>query len=284
MRRKPAFSRSFRNGPGLCSPQRYASSQTEHEPKKIDKKCLILDDIPDNTYLMRHTLNKHGVKVITRTKGEDALEVFKTDNSINAIITDLRMPEMSGQAFMMEVRKIEAQESRHPVPIIVVTAESDPEEKLLCLSKYGANDFLVKPIKLFELLHSLYKAMLSVSEGPTKNVLIVEDDTMAGFFLARVLIDKGLDVITSPTLAKAREILKQGKIDLLLLDNMLPDGSGKELLEFIATELPITNAPLKVISMSGNSSEDQRRLYEGYEVATFLQKPLSKSQILGLIR
>lgn len=154
----------------------------------IGKKILILDDIPENTIIIKRLLEKHGIEGITCNSGQEALEIIKKRSHIDALVTDLRMPGMSGQEVIMAVRNFELEEELASIPIIVVSAESDTGERILCLSKYGANDFLLKPIKLADLLLSLYKALMNIGPG-RKRILIVEDEAVSNLFMKKTLED-----------------------------------------------------------------------------------------------
>ncbi len=158
--------------------------------RTIGKIYLVVDDIEENTYLVNHILAKSGAAAICTNRAEDALELLKNSNDIDAVITDLRMPGMSGQEFIIEIRNFEKMACRSPVPIIVLTAESDPEERLLCLSRYGANEYLLKPIRLSDLMQALRRSM-SETEKQKIMALVVDDENLAAYYLARVLTDAG---------------------------------------------------------------------------------------------
>ena len=71
---------------------------------------------------------------------------------------------------------------------------------------------------------------------------------------------------------------------MVLLDSILPDGTGKDLANFIKKEQSKGKfKDLVVISLSGNSPDDQKLLYEDNNIiSAFLQKPLTKEQTLNL--
>ena len=68
---------------------------------------------------------------------------------------------MSGQNLILETREFEKSHSLPKVPIIVLTAESSAGEKLACLSQYGANEYLLKPIKLHDLMNAVYRLLVT---------------------------------------------------------------------------------------------------------------------------
>lgn len=69
------------------------------------------------------------------------------------------------------------------------------------------------------------------------------------------------------------------------MDNLLPDGEGKDLMKYLVQEEEkhnTKNKKIPVVSMSGNSVENQKEDYEGYEIQAFFQKPLQMENLKGL--
>ncbi len=74
--------------------------------------------------------------------------------------------------------------------------------------------------------------------------------------------------------------------DIIFLDSALPDGTGRDFAELIKQNKIKGRLQKNVVlvSVSGNSEDEQKKLYEGYEVSAFIQKPLIKNQILDLLK
>ncbi len=158
----------------------------------MGKRCLIVDDIPENTFLLQELLQTHGLQAESRNRAKDALEYYKSfPKRIDLIITDLRMPEMSGQVMIMEIRKFEKTSKRPPVPIVVLTGESAAAEKIACLSQYEADDYLLKPIKLQDFMRAVDNCLSKSRLRKAKNVLLVDDDTMSRKLIASLLRHSG---------------------------------------------------------------------------------------------
>ena len=77
--------------------------------------------------------------------GVDALNYLETDN-YDAAILDIMMPKMDGITVLKKLR-----ESGNPIPVIMLTAKSEVDDKVLGLDS-GANDYLTKPFDTKELL------------------------------------------------------------------------------------------------------------------------------------
>ncbi|OEF96090.1 response regulator transcription factor [Desulfuribacillus alkaliarsenatis] len=109
-----------------------------------EKKILVVDDEPKIVDIITMYLKKDGFLVRTAYNGRDALKVFR-EWKPSLIILDLMMPEMTGEQTCEAIRK----ESN--VPIIMLTAKSDENERIKGLS-IGADDYLVKPFSPRELV------------------------------------------------------------------------------------------------------------------------------------
>ncbi len=252
------------------------------------KRCLIIDDIPENTYILRELLQSHGLHVEVTNRAKTALEMYCAQSSkFDLIITDLRLPEMSGQRLIIEVRRYEKENNKPPTPIIVLTGEASPAEKTECLGKLGADDYLLKPIKLQDLIMSVSAMLGRKIKKTSKSVLIVDDDAMGQKFLSTVIGQAGgsaKDCLTVAA-AKAEFAANFKKYDVILLDSSLPDGSGRDFMQCYEEVIQEKGeaARVPVISMSGNSIEDQQEMYETCKLYAYLMKPISKSELIRLI-
>lgn len=65
----------------------------------------------------------------------------------------------------------------------------------------------------------------------TATILLVDDEENARYNIGTYLTNRGYEVYAVATLAEAREYLRRGNADIVLLDVMLPDGYGPSLLE-----------------------------------------------------
>ncbi len=106
---------------------------------------LLCDDELMNRKVASKILNKEGFEVVEATNGQEAIEILK-EQAIDLILMDLMMPIMDG----FEATKIIKEDDELcSIPLIVISALSDKQAITKCL-KLGANDYLTKPIDIFE--------------------------------------------------------------------------------------------------------------------------------------
>jgi phosphate regulon transcriptional regulator PhoB len=122
------------------------------------KKILVADDEKDIVELVAYNLEREGFAVLRASDGRRALEAIRQDKP-DLVVLDLMMPEVSG----MEVcRMIRGTPETAGLPIIMLTAKSDPVDKILGL-EIGADDYLTKPFHVRELVARV-RAVLRRSE------------------------------------------------------------------------------------------------------------------------
>lgn len=104
-------------------------------------RILVVDDILPNIKLLEHKLLNEYYEVITATNGFEALEKVKITNP-DLILLDIMMPGMDGYEVC---RRLKADSSTMHIPVVMVTALDQPENKIMGL-ECGADDFITKPI------------------------------------------------------------------------------------------------------------------------------------------
>jgi adenylate cyclase len=109
--------------------------------QKHKHKILVVDDTPDNLFLMSALLEDE-YEVATASTGEEALQIAQGDAQPELILLDIMMPRMDGYEVMRRLRKDPATAS---VPVIFLTALTSIEEEQFGLD-LGAVDYITKPI------------------------------------------------------------------------------------------------------------------------------------------
>ena len=100
---------------------------------------LIVDDEPNSLFGICQVLTDEGFHTLSAENGKKALEILKTD-SVNCIITDVKMPDLTGMELLLEVKKA------YPhIPVILITAYGSVSMAVEALKK-GAFYFFEKPI------------------------------------------------------------------------------------------------------------------------------------------
>ncbi len=108
-------------------------------------RILIVDDEVDALDLMEELFNKHGYETFTARNGVEALEVIR-EHEPDIMISDMVMPEMDGIKLLEIIRK------KYPdISVIMITAHGTIETAVDAMKK-GAKDYILKPLRLDEIL------------------------------------------------------------------------------------------------------------------------------------
>jgi phosphate regulon transcriptional regulator PhoB len=129
------------------------------------KKILVADDEKDIVELVAFNLEREGFTVSRAYDGKKAWEMVNKEKP-DLVILDLMMPELPGMEVCSRLRR---QESTASLPIIMLTAKSDPVDKILGL-EIGADDYITKPFHVRELIARV-RAVLRRSERLRENDL-----------------------------------------------------------------------------------------------------------------
>ena len=132
-----------------------------------DLNILIIDDDCDIRERFTNFLARRGYNVFTAEDGHDGLQKLK-NNDIDIIYCDISMPKMDGLEFLDHIREINLK-----AEIIMVTGTSSVEKCMQCFEK-NVFAYLLKPLKLDDILENLDKAVKHLEEKKTmvKNALL----------------------------------------------------------------------------------------------------------------
>ncbi len=113
---------------------------------------LIVDDEPNVCYSLVRALESTTLKVFTVGTAREGLERVRRDPP-DAVILDVRLPDMSGLDAYARIREIDAR-----LPVIVITAHGSTETAIEAM-KLGAFEYLLKPLDLDELSNVVGRAI-----------------------------------------------------------------------------------------------------------------------------
>jgi CheY-like chemotaxis protein len=108
-------------------------------------RILLVDDTPENRFLIQTYLKKTAHKLEMAENGEVALSIFK-QQSCDLVLMDMQMPVMDGYTATREIRKWEQENGRKPTPVVALTAHAMTEDAKKSLDA-GCSSHVVKPIR-----------------------------------------------------------------------------------------------------------------------------------------
>jgi DNA-binding response OmpR family regulator len=120
------------------------------------KQILVVDDDKNILRVFKRILEKEGYAVETAETGKDALKKIKKAK-FNVSIVDVKLPDMDGTELLLKIPN----ESK-TIKIIVTGFSTDEVGKKA--ADYGADDFLVKPVKSEELIATVRERLGTIQE------------------------------------------------------------------------------------------------------------------------
>ena len=197
------------------------------EPASAGPLVLVVEDDPKGADLLRIYLSEAGYTVDIARDGVEGLEKIRR-LAPAAVVLDILLPKLDGWTFLNQVK---ADPMTREVPIIIASV-IDQKGKGFAL---GAADYLVKPIQKEELLRTL-RAFGLVSKGQTTpmKILVIDDDPKAVELLAAVLEPEGFRVLRAYGGEAGIEVARAEQPDLIILDLLMPEVNGFEVLDRLA--------------------------------------------------
>jgi signal transduction histidine kinase/DNA-binding response OmpR family regulator len=241
-----------------------SSENWGHPQDNSQPLVLVIDDDPGALQLVKDYLSQYAYQVVGTTNPTQALEMARALHPA-VIITDVMMPELSGWEVL---RQLKGDKETASIPVIVL---SIIEQKTVGYY-LGAADYLVKPINREALLNAIDRV---ASIEPQYPILIVDDDIRDRSLLAEILERAGYQVAAMENGAQALRWLEDETASLILLDLLLGDMSGLDVLEKLRQNPETADIP--VIVITGGMITDET----ASEVKEHLAQVMQKSTLSG---
>ncbi len=191
------------------------------------RSLLICEDDEDQALYLSSMLQTAGFRVDTAGTVSAARDLL-AKNTYHALLLDLILPDQDGIAFIRELR---TEDKTKNLPIIVISVIAQTGKSLLNGDAFSVVDWLDKPIDFSKLLKDVQS--LSRLKLQMTRILHVEDEEDTRTIVKSILKNTA-EVICASTLQEAKVKLIRDQFDLVILDLMLPDGNGLELLPLLA--------------------------------------------------
>ena len=183
-------------------------------------KVLLVDD---NSKYLKDALPFYGYEVVTASDGLQALKLLSKNNKFDIVLLDVMMPNMDGWETLKVIR---SSENTKDLPVIMLTAVNE-DQKMVSGLKIGADDYIVKPF----ILPNLLARMEAVLRRSQRFVKPVEASTT----------NVSVDVLTS----KEKEVLQmisKGASNKQIADKMfVKEVTIKTHLNSIFKKLKVAN-------------------------------------------
>ncbi len=214
-----------------------------------EQVVLVIDDDPTSHDLVARHLGSSSCHVLSAFSGPEALRIVETITP-DVIALEVVLPGMDGWEVLARLR---ANPNLAAVPVVMMSMLPDVGGRAVGL---GADAFITKPLDRALLLQHVHRL---VGES-RKRILVVDDEPDARELVRRALLPAGHLVDEVADGASALAYLRRQRPDLILLDLMMPEMDGFEVIRELQGDPELAKIPLVVLTGMALSEADRRRL------------------------
>jgi two-component system, NtrC family, sensor kinase len=242
--------------PGSGEPQAVPATEPQRDGARVPQsECiLVIDDDPTARELISHQLEAEGFSVVTAAGGLEGLKCAK-ELRPRAITLDVTMPDLDGWSVLAALRQ-DAELAEIPVIMITIL---DEQRRGIAL---GAAGYLTKPINRDRLSALVQRFRLPTRET---RILLVDDDPDQRERARSWLEGQQWIVQEAANGREALTRLAAARPDLILLDLMMPEMDGFELVAALQQDSNWRDIPVVVITSMDLTAADRRRLNSGIQ-------------------
>ena len=237
---------------------------------------LVVEDDPAAAELLTRQLVLAGYRTEVARTGTNAIARAR-ELQPAAITLDIILPEVDGWEVLT---KLKSDETTSGIPVVVVSVVDNPELGIAL----GAIDYFVKPVDARQLVQRLSRFGLRREPGKDEvRVLVVDDEPANRTWLAKALEPEGFTVLPAAGGREAIELAKSMQPDLVLLDLMMPEVTGFDVVEALRADEKTREVPIMVLTAANLTEADKRQL-NGRVSQILSRGSVASSDIVALLK
>lgn len=271
----------------------------EYVLNRNSKKVLIIEDNPKHASALAYYLETYNINSEVKSNVSESVDALKKD-TIDCVILDMGIPDANAYQLLEEAKKDPALEN---LPIIIFTGKSLSMTEEQRIKQY-ADSIVVKTAHSYQRMLDEVSLFLHVVEEKKKSgsqsndykklgilneilnekkVLVVDDDVRNIFSLSKSLEQLKMTVVTAINGKEAIQKLEEDKkIDIVLLDMMMPEMDGYETAKEIRKNYKWKNLPVIAVTAKAMTGDREKCISAG--ASDYITKPVDIDQLLSLLR
>jgi len=255
------------------------------------KRVLIVDDNPTNTYILKGYSLEFGMIPQVADNGARALEILEQSlqqgQLFELALVDMKMFGMSGAELTAIIRS----DSRFDAMRVIILTSRAFEGEQAIMRDSGCDLYLSKPLRK-RVLHDALLNLFAVPSCTTSetalldlHILMAEDNPVNQEVGRAVLERLGCTVVAANDGLEALELWRQGGIDLILMDCMMPNMDGYESAGRIREEeARLERKPTPIIALTANALEGDRERCLATGMNDYLAKPFRIEELQAVLK
>ncbi len=214
-------------------------AQTATVPKTNERVALVVEDDDDAADLVGDLLQAEGFTVLHAASAEEALEMAP-QQGLDLITVDAQLSGIDSWALLAGIR---ADTDLATVPVVVISGTFDGP-----LALPGAATILEKPLSRSALKVALTSLGLRDNQAQTRTVLVVDDDPKAVELIAMNLPSPAYATVRAYSGQEAIVLAHRVRPDLILLDLMMPNVTGFDVVQTLQDDPSTASIPILVVT------------------------------------
>jgi CheY-like chemotaxis protein len=203
--------------------------------------------------LVRVQLEAEGFQVLHAASAEAALAIA-VQQPLSLITLDIMLPNMDGWEFLNRLKDVP--ELRR-IPVVITSIVADRNRGFAL----GAAAVMQKPISRQELYEALVDlGLFPISRGRALTVLIVDDDPKAVELVAVRILGLASTVLRAYGGREAIDTARRALPDLIVLDLLMPDINGFDVVEALKLRPDTARIPIMVVTAKEITADDRTKL------------------------
>ena len=266
------------------------------------QKVLLIEDQEFQSDVIKSAFAEQNIHVIQAFSAASALIKLEEEPNIDCIILDIKLPDANGLDLL---DRIHAMPDYTETPIIINTAYDLSAEqieriqlhtKAMVLKSDKSNSRLIDEVTLFlnKISSDDYSVLSNNLKIPTKHpqtgglegkrVLIADDDMRNVFALTTALQEFNMEIEIANNGLEAVDIATQGsdKIDIILMDIMMPEMDGYEAIQKIRQDRAHANTPIIAVTAKAMKGDREKSIQIG--ASDYVSKPIDMDKLISLMR
>lgn len=219
----------------------------DHQLLQDVKTILIVDDDEQTVNNISKYLRLEGYRTISTTSGKEALKLAEKYQP-TVITLDIIMPEMDGWEVL---QKLKNNPKTKDIPVVIVSVSEDKETGFAL----GAMGYINKPVD-----KELFLAEIRLINKAPKTVMLVDDNKLDLNQMAKILEDENIVTKKANSGKECFKLMKEGVPDILVLDLMMPNIDGFQVLSKLRNDPETRDLPTIIVTAKDLTEEDKAKL------------------------
>jgi len=288
-------------GEGIGAPLDGLGSALERLDEQVTT-IVVIDDSPMDSRLIRRLLQaKKPYRVFEANSAVEGLQIVR-DRLPDLVVSDLNMPEMDGFALLEELKK-DAMTAK--IPVIVVSAKDLTPEDKKRLSSQATSIWAKGAFSTQDLVEHVVETLSKTDGGEdtstvapppqatsvppeadkakdVRKIVLIEDNPMDARLISRILqMNRPLDVKQVQAGREALRVIHEEEPHLIVLDLIIPDMSGFQILEELKKDKDLDAIPVIVITSKDLSKEERDHLVSQGVYSMWRKDKLDRKQLVA---